>query len=307
MSGVLKVTNGIEKSSMKIGAETKIGCLLHKYKSFCSFDISVRSTGWCRWTEGVLEFGRFGLQEKSDLGRRIEFQNKIQEIVGGTSYDFIAIEDVILGTNFKTTKVLIQLNPIIDDMMYRQEIKTAPIERIGNTVWKKYLKAISGHKTIAGRYEKEDTVKALKEMQFKCQAVSAVFGKPELYDVFDSIGIAVGAIIIREERDSGRVSTTPEVKLKTDLTRSYTFAKYTEEKVKQLTAQYGVDSHEVLFDSTLYRDVLSQFGEEVKQFGDDFIFIIDCPRSYYGILALSEKLKFNTENNKIIAYKRTLK
>ena len=192
-------------------------------------------------------------------------------------------------------------------MMYRQEIKTAPIERIGNTVWKKYLKAISGHKTIAGRYEKEDTVKALKEMQFKCQAVSAVFGKPELYDVFDSIGIAVGAIIIREERDSGRVSTTPEVKLKTDLTRSYTFAKYTEEKVQQLTAQYGVDSHEVLFDSTLYRDVLSQFGEEVKQFGDDFIFIIDCPRSYYGILALSEKLKFNTENNKIIAYKRTLK
>lgn len=257
---------------------------------FLTFDISVLSTGWCKWDGEVLTYGTFGLSEKTDLGRRMEFRQRVIELIDGEQFDFIGVEDVIMGCNFDTTRALIQLNPIVDDLVYLGVVPNSEVQRIGNTEWKKYLREVSGYSGIVAGFGKEDIVKALNSLGFQTD---------EAQDVYDAVGVSLGVIM----RKRGCKIQQKHSKLKTDLTKSYIFMEYSEDRVLSLKAD-GFDVCEVEFGG--YRDMPHQFRDVVEAVGDDKIFILDAPRDKYGTLALTNKLVFNGVNNKMIAYKRGL-
>ena len=68
-------------------------------------------------------------------------------MLGETYFPVVFVEDVIAGTNFKTTKGLIQLNTIVDDLKEYGLVSVGEIKRIDNKVWKKYLKMASNYKS----------------------------------------------------------------------------------------------------------------------------------------------------------------
>ena len=260
-------------------------------KNFISFDISVRSTGWCKYKDGVFLYGSFGLQSKDELGRRMEFRERVKEIVDNDTLDFIAIEDVIGGNNFETVKYLIQLNTIVDDMIYMGEIPKTEVRRIGNTIWKKHLKAVTNYSNSRMLFNKDEIRKAINSLGFVVDTVQ---------DVYDSIGIAIGAIL------NNGVIKEKKAKIRTDLSRSYKFYKYSDDKVNELCSKYDLQSHEVGITKG-QRDMLSAFKSVASEIGDNYIFILNAPLGAYGVLALTGKLPMLNNDNRVIAIKKTLK
>lgn len=264
---------------------------IFKDQSFMSFDISVRSTGWCKYKNGVLTYGSFELKHKSELQRRMDFRNTVISLIDET-YDFIAIEDVIAGCNFETTKTLVQLNSIIDDLVYLGELPCNNICRIGNTIWKKYLKEVSSYRGIKAAYGKEEIKESIQSLGFKEDVVQ---------DIYDSIGIAVGVVV--QKQDSVKCT---KAKLRTDLSKSYNFYSFSDDKLKSIIESTGLSEFDVDFDFS-YRDMLSQFKQEVMDSGDNFIFVLNAPRDKYGVLALTGKLPMHNSDNRIIAIKKSIK
>lgn len=260
-------------------------------KNFVSFDISVRSTGWCKYKDGVFLYGSFGLQSKDELGRRMEFRDKVKEIVDNDILDFIAIEDVIGGNNFETVKYLIQLNSIVDDMIYMGEIPKTEVRRIGNTIWKKHLKAVTNYSNSRMLFNKEEIRKAINSLGFTVDIVQ---------DVYDSIGIAIGAIM------NNGVVKEKKAKIRTDLSRSYKFYKYSDDKLAELCSKYDLGSYEVNIGKG-QRDMLSAFKAVSSQVGDNYIFVLNAPLGGYGVLALTGKLPMLSDDNRVIAIKKSLK
>lgn len=262
---------------------------LFESHSFVSFDISVRSTGWCRYKDGVFSYGSFGLQAKDDLMRRMEFRKNAIDIIGNQSYDFIAIEDVIGGCNFETTKALIQLNSIVDDLIYLGVVPSNTVKRIGNTVWKKYLKEVSQYNGVKMSFGKDEIRNAINTLGFCDNTVQ---------DVYDSIGIAIGVIKSLDTKQSSK----SRGRIKTDLTKSYNFYKYDDDTVYELSQKTGLVIYEMEFDNA-HRDMIHQFKIEVSEIGDDFVFVLDAPMEKYGVLALMGKLPMGADS-RVIAVKR---
>lgn len=279
--------------------------LFSRYSSFMAFDISVKSTGWCKYADAVLSYGSFGLKSDSELGRRMEFRDNAIKLIGDATYDFIGIEDVIGGCNFETTKILIQLNSIIDDLAYLGNIRQTKIERIGNGVWKKYLKTLADYRGIVAGHAKDDIVSCLNKLGFSQDGVQ---------DIYDAVGIAVG-VICRNSADlqfssdmyiSNTSGISAKTRLKTDLTKSYKFSAYTDDNIYVLRNLYGVEVVELEYDSR-YRDMILQFKDCVNTYGDNFIFILNAPLEKYGVLSLTGALPVSDTENRFLAYKKSLK
>ena len=113
--------------------------ILSTSADFVALDISVRSTGWVKYKNKQLSFGTYKLVAQEDRKRRQEFREFILQLFADDNFDFVAIEDVIFGNNFETTKSLMQLNIVVEDLMDFGKLATIPGYRIGNTVWKKQL------------------------------------------------------------------------------------------------------------------------------------------------------------------------
>lgn len=113
--------------------------------SFLSLDVSLSSTGITYLKHGDVEAGNISLSdvEENDFYEAVlrrELKNRILEKVGrGTYFDVIIVEDVFVGTNPKTARVLYALNSAIDELILDREIECSDFVRWQNGTWKKYL------------------------------------------------------------------------------------------------------------------------------------------------------------------------
>lgn len=155
--------------------------------TFISLDISVRSTGWVNSINGNVEWGTYTLKSEDELGRRREFRQFLIDLLGSQEYPVVFVEDVIAGTNFKTSKGLIQLNYIVDDLMDLRIIKVCKITRVDNNRWKKYLRQVSNYRNIGIKEKdvKKHIILCLHNMDFKEEVVQ---------DINDAMGLAVAMI-----------------------------------------------------------------------------------------------------------------
>ena len=156
-----------------------------KDRDFISLDISVRSSGWVKNHKGILTYGTKALESQTELGRRVEFREFIEELFGKEYIETVYIEDVIAGTNFKTTKGLIQLNTIVDDLRELKVLDIGRIERIDNRKWKKYLKQLSDYKAIEKKNDKKIIIECMNNLGFN---------ENEKQDIYDALGMALGCI-----------------------------------------------------------------------------------------------------------------
>lgn len=259
---------------------------------FLSLDISVRSTGWVKKINNVISYGTFTLKSEDELGRRKEFRSFLLDIIGENVLDSVFVEDVIAGTNFKTTKGLIQLNTIVDDLNEYGLISVKEIKRIDNKEWKKYLKKSSNYiSTIKSEQDKQLIVNCLNILGFKENVKQ---------DIYDAMGIAISVIyrdkILCEKKKLGVV-------LKSDIRKGYKIIQYFDEDTKKidrelikLQKKYNRDIEELNWLSES-KDVIALFKEKIKKDGvDNKIYLIKVNVYKLGSLALVKKLNVDREN-----------
>lgn len=253
--------------------------------NFISLDISVRSTGWVKKENGKVTYGTETLQAKDELGRRKEFRKFLIDLVGSGTFDYVFVEDVIAGTNFKTTKGLIQLNTIIDDLKEFDVLDIKQIKRIDNKSWKKYLKEACNY---IGDIKCEDD----KQLIQNCLNVLG-FNENVKQDIYDALGMSVALIfrdnVLHEKKKLGEV-------LKNDLRKGYLIKQFENKDKKfeicleKLRNKYNRSIEEIDWVNET-RDILSLFKRKInKDLTDDKIYVIRINTMKLGVLVLTKKL-----------------
>lgn len=253
--------------------------------TFLSLDISVISTGWVKSVNGEVTWGTKTLESEDELGRRKEFREFLISMLGETYFPVVFVEDVIAGTNFKTTKGLIQLNTIVDDLKEYGLVSVGEIKRIDNKVWKKYLKMASNYDADIKKEEDKALIKnCMSELGFDLKIKQ---------DIYDAMGIAV-AVIYRDKV----LKDTPKVEhvLKKDLRTGYVIKQFVEKDKKfekslsDLKKKYNREVEEIDW-SDESRDLLYLFKQKVTKDGvDNKIYIVFVNNMKLGMLALTKKL-----------------
>lgn len=257
-----------------------------KYEpTFLSLDISVRSTGWVRSIDGKVEWGTITLKSNDELGRRKEFRESLISLIGVNFMPVVFVEDVIAGTNFKTTKGLIQLNTIIDDLKEYGVLNIGEIKRIDNKVWKKYLKQASNY---------DGNIKKVEDKQLILECMHNIgFDLKVKQDIYDAMGMVVSVIyrdyILKEKPKTAEV-------LKKDLRRGYQIKQYFEKDKKYNKSlensikRYNRETEELDW-SLESRDVLYLFKQKItKDEIDNKIYVIKVNNMKLGVLALTKNL-----------------
>lgn len=257
-----------------------------KYEpTFLSLDISVRSTGWVLSLNGKIKYGTYSIENQDELGRRREFREFLIELIGNNYIPTVIVEDVIAGTNFKTTKGLIQLNSIIDDLKEYNLVSVGEIKRIDNKKWKKYLKSASNYD---GDIKKEEDKVLIKNCMNEIGFVDNV-----KQDIYDAMGMAVA--VIYRDKVLKETSKTDAV-LKRDLRRGYTIKQFeildkkSDKYIDKLKEKYGREIENIDW-SMQVRDVLYLFKQKINKDGNDnYIYIIKINSMKLGVLALTKGL-----------------
>ena len=269
--------------------------------TFLSLDISVRSTGWVLCLNGEVKYGTYSIESQDELGRRREFREFLIDLIGKNHIPVVIVEDVIAGTNFKTTKGLIQLNSIIDDLNEYNLVSVGEIKRIDNKKWKKYLKSASNYD---GDIKKEEDKILIKNCM-----IELGFSESVKQDIYDAMGMAVA--VIYRDKFLNEISKTDTV-LKKDLKRGYTIKQFevldkkSDKYLEKLKEKYNRDIENIDW-SMETRDILYLFKQKINR--DDYdnnIYIIKVNSMKLGVLALTKKLNTDIPISYLIITKTKL-
>lgn len=269
--------------------------IFKKVSSFVSLDISVRSTGWCKWKDGELAYGTFSLKEEDDVQRRKLFRDFLIDLCSDCEYEYLIIEDVIGSINFKTAKILYQLNPIPDDLVSEGVLHVKEIIRENNKTWKKNLRQCAEFtaKYVASKNDKEIVRECMNKLGFG----TSEDGISE--DVYDALGMAVGVIFART---SGKVSRGK--KLKTDIRKGYKIEQFDDlHWALDFANDLGGYIHTVDYTDTR-KELKALFKKLVEEVGDDKVFVISIPTSKLGSVGLEKGLDLDIDISHLVIYRK---
>ena len=123
--------------------------ILSSIKSGIGLDIAKNHSGICIWENGVVKTYGFKLNDYdtsdyfAEYKMRLDFKNKLSEIIKGKSFEFCIVEDVYGGDNFDTTRKLLALNTVIDELIFDGVCKVEHFVRWNATKWLSYFRQIS--------------------------------------------------------------------------------------------------------------------------------------------------------------------
>ena len=276
--------------------------VIAKVNSFISLDISVNSTGWVRKRGDMVETGIYHLNATEELARRIEFENFLVNLFGDYEYDRVFVEDVIMGCNFATTKILVLLNVCVDDLMRYDRIKKAPITRVGNTVWKKYLRLLSSQQ-ICGQQQKDMIVEIMNSIGFKA----------DVQDIYDAMGIAVSTIYSEQAEIDGELKNSLADgvhKVRNDISKGFTIVECKgyddmQERALKLKGRTKREVINITYDAR-YKNVVDQMKAVIATSGDDkALYCIYAPINRIGAMCITKGFDITKDELYFIAYRKT--
>lgn len=123
--------------------------LLGVIKSGIGLDISKNHTGIAMWRDGKLEVMGFAIESDYDNNdymaeakMRLWFKNKLKEILQGYHWEVCIIEDVYGGMNFSTTRKLIALNCVIDELILEGSVEVDNLYRFKEAEWMRDFRTV---------------------------------------------------------------------------------------------------------------------------------------------------------------------
>ncbi len=115
--------------------------LLKTLKSGVGLDISKNHTGITMWYNGELTTHGFKLNEygkddpHAEYRMRLDLKNQLLGVLKGKSFEYCVIEDVYGGENFDTTRKLLALQTVIDEIIFEGSIEVEHFFRYLPSEW----------------------------------------------------------------------------------------------------------------------------------------------------------------------------
>lgn len=270
--------------------------------NFISLDPSKNGTGWARYRDGKLETGRFSIQSEDEQGARKEYRLFIESLFEGREYEYLFIEDTIGSVNYKTARILYQLNLIPDELIDYDRIKVGTLVRENNSMWKGNLRLASNYNPkVRGEVnDKEQVQSCLQLLGFGDGTTDSISE-----DEYDAVGSAVGIIyrlfVLKKDKT--------KVKLKTDISKGYKLMQFEDEyDANEFLEDFASPSDiEVLDYMTISRDLKSNFAKHIKTREDDTrVYVIKLPTAKMGVVALSHGLDLNSEETCLVVHRKDM-
>lgn len=282
-------------------------------ENFVSLDISVHSTGWVKWVNGELTMGVYHIESSTDIERKFEFKDFLTKLFGREYFRYCFIEDVFGGTNFKTVKSLLQLNTLVDELIYEGSILVDEVKRENNGVWKRSLKDVGDYiPTIVGENDKAIIVSCMNNLEFDKKIIDSYVGEKipnkSYQDIFDAMGMAVAII----KRDIIDVRNNVKVvrKCKSDLRKGYKVVQYDDdfeaiEKANSLAESKGREYKSIDLTGKS-RDLLYNFKKVAEEYGDELIYVVTIETNKIGVLALDKGFDLTLPISYLLCYRNKI-
>lgn len=192
-----------EFKPMEINVATVEG-IFSCIKSGIGLDIAKNHTGICIWEGNKVKTYGFKLNEydKSDYfaeyRMRADFKKRLREVVQGKHFEFCIVEDVYGGDNFDTTRKLLALNTVIDELIFEGVCTVDNFVRWSATQWMSYFRTI--YKQRGKLKSKIETQGVLEYLNFDFYMKNKDLSEKEKKDIFfedicDATGMLCGMIM----------------------------------------------------------------------------------------------------------------
>lgn len=192
-----------EFKALDISAPT-VESIFSCIKSGIGLDIAKNHTGICIWENNEIKTYGFDLipYDKSDYfaeyRMRADFKKKLKEIVQGKHFEFCIVEDVYGGDNFDTTRKLLALNTVIDELIFERVCTVDNFVRWTATKWMSYFRMIYKQRgKLKSKIETQNILEYLKfDFYIKNKDLSDADKKKIFFeDICDATGMLCGMIM----------------------------------------------------------------------------------------------------------------
>lgn len=163
---------GLDVSNNRVQEIEKptVRSLLSAFESAISLDISKNSTGVCLWEGGDYRLFRIDIETPynskdplSEARMRKEFRGYLETLTGGRKFEVGVVENVFGGENFETTRILLSLNTVLDEMILDRVCSIERYFKRENSAWKKWFRLLTNvGKGLNHKYEIQEIMRFLE-------------------------------------------------------------------------------------------------------------------------------------------------
>lgn len=280
--------------------------ILKNIKSGIGLDVSKNHTGIFIWNgESTEEYG-FAIDEyeKTDYfaeyKMRRQFKQKLSEIIKGRTFDLCIIEDVYGGENFDTTRKLLALQTVIDELIFEHVCFVNKFFRWNEPKWSKAFRTYYKQRgRLRSKLETQGILEYLeydfylKHKDDKPAQKKAIFFE----DICDAAGMLLG-VVASELMDINLVKQS-SVKM-SDIKLVY--IEFLEDMHSVRDNRVGIEPYlEVDLD---YRNLEKSILNQVACHPDDLLCAF-LPSDKLGVFGLQHKLHFyDCEESWLFFYKK---
>lgn len=150
MVGIETDTTSLIEEIKPVYTSVTVESILSAFKSGIGLDIAKNHTGVCMWKDGKLETTGFYVDMDYDktsymaeAKMRLQFKKQLAEILSGYDWEVCVVEDVYGGSNFDTTRKLLALNCVIDELALEGTVKINNLYRLKEAEWMRSLRTVS--------------------------------------------------------------------------------------------------------------------------------------------------------------------
>jgi hypothetical protein len=122
--------------------------ILKNVSSGIGLDVAKNHTGITIWNGETTETYGFELEPYdkespfAEYKMRRDFKKKLSEVVEGRHFEYAIIEDVYGGENFDTTRKLLALNTVIDELIFERVCTVDKFRRWNEPTWMKACRTL---------------------------------------------------------------------------------------------------------------------------------------------------------------------
>lgn len=255
-------------------AEPRYIEILKNAKSGVGLDISVVSTGVTIWYNGELEHYIISVEGiEGEYERREALKNYLIELLSGRDFEFVCVEDAYGGENFRTTRDLLSLNTVIDEIIAEGSIGCGKLCREPNTSWKAVLREYG---KLGGKPKDKIEIQwMLKNLDVNIEAFerfNTADKKDRDQDIMDSLALLL-AVVSREKTGKGRKLKKLGIK---NMNMSYCL------DVLDYEEEYGGDY--IVLD--IKKNLIKELEDEITRTKGESVILAQVPITMVGRLLL---------------------
>ncbi len=180
--------------------------LLRTIPSGIGLDIAKNHTGIVIWNGETTEEYGFELDPYdkdsyfAEYKMRRDFKNRLSSIVSGRHFEFSIVEDVYGGRNFDTTRKLLALNTVFDELLFDRVCTTGEFVRWGESKWMSNFRMLYKQK---GKLKvKLETQAILEHLEYAYVLDNKNTKVPYYEDICDACGMLLGVVAAHHMKDT---------------------------------------------------------------------------------------------------------